>query len=132
MRRSGKPTPRPRLGLGGAPTAGLFRAANVRSRNGMMQVTVGRLEQPVVRNGRLSTHQGAIVRSLHPGRPGWHFECRTRADAIVMSSTLWLMTPPGSARRLELDIRECVGRTTEQTARWARHWDRIFHSNLID
>lgn len=98
----------------------------------MMQVTVGRLEQPVVRNGRLFTHQGAIVRSLHPGRPGWYFECRMWANATVMSSTFWLMTPPGSARRLELDIQECVGRTTDQTAPWARQWDRIFHSNLID
>jgi len=28
-------------------------------------------------------------------------------------------------------IQECVGRTTDKTHDWGKHWDRIFHSNLI-
>ena len=31
----------------------------------------------------------------------------------------------------ELDIQECVGLTTDKTAPWAKKWDRIFQSNLI-
>lgn len=116
--------------IGRAP--GLFRAENVTVRDGCMQVTVGKLPEPVVIRGHTYTHQGAIVRSLHPGHPGWYFECRMKANATVMSSTFWLNPKPGTGRRLELDIQECVGRTTDRTERWGRKWDQIFHSNLID
>lgn len=111
---------------------GLFRASNVAVRDGKMHVTVSRLDKPVVRDGKTFTHQGAIVRSVHPGRVGWYFECRMKANATVMSSTFWLITKKGSEKKLELDIQECVGLTTELTEPWAKNWDRIFHSNLID
>ena len=110
---------------------GLFRAENVKLQDGKMCVTVSKLDAPVVRRGKTFTHQGAIVRSLHPGQPGWYFECRMKANATVMSSTFWLVTRPGSRKRLELDIQECVGLVTDKTAPWAKKWDRIFHSNLI-
>lgn len=111
---------------------GLFRAQNVQLREGKLCVTVGPLESPIARGGRTYTHQGAIIRSLHPGRPGWFFECRMKANATVMSSTFWLVNKPGSRKKLELDIQECVGRTTKLTEPWARKWDQIFHSNLIN
>jgi len=111
---------------------GLFRAENVAVRDGKMNVTVSKLEAPVMRDGKRFTHQGAIVRSLHPGRPGWYYECRMKANATVMSSTFWLVNKPGSRKHQELDIQECVGLITDKTERWAKKWDRIFHSNLID
>ena len=111
---------------------GLFRAENVQLKDGKMCVTVSKLDAPVVRDGKTFTHQGAIVRSLHPGQPGWYFECHMKANATVMSSTFWLITKRGSEKKLELDIQECVGLTTDKTEPWGRKWDRIFHSNLID
>ncbi len=117
----------------GRPPA-LFKASNVTLRDGMMAVTVGKLDEPVVHGERRYTHQGAIVRSLQPGQPGWYFECRMKANATVMSSTFWLMSKeadPDALKKLETDIQECVGRTTELTQPWAKRWDQVFHSNLI-
>lgn len=111
---------------------GLFHARNVTLADGHLCVTVSKLDAPVVRSGKTFTHQGAIVRSLHPGQPGWYFECRMKANATVMSSTFWLnnkVKPAGGGQ--ELDIQECIGLVTDLTAPWARKWDRIFHSNLI-
>lgn len=111
---------------------GLFHARNVTLKDGNLCVTVSKLDAPVVRKDKTFTHQGAIVRSLHPGQPGWYFECRMKANATVMSSTFWLITKPSGGRGgLELDIQECIGLVTEKTEPWARKWDRIFHSNLI-
>ena len=110
---------------------GLFKAGNVRVKAGKMRVTVGKLSEPVVSRGNTFTHQGAIVRSLHPGRVGWYFECRMKANKTIMSSTFWLMTKNDGKKKLELDIQECVGRTTAATEEWGRRWDRVFHSNAI-
>lgn len=111
---------------------GLFRAENVKLKDGKLCATVSKLEAPVVRGGKTFTHQGAIVRSLHPGQPGWYFECKMKANATVMSSTFWLITKPsGGKGGLELDIQECIGLVTGKTEPWAKKWDRIFHSNLI-
>lgn len=110
---------------------GLFRASNVAVKDGKMGVTVSRLDEPVVRDGKTFTHQGAIVRSLKPGHVGWYFECKMKANATVMSSTFWLMTKGDSRKKLELDIQECVGRTTDKAESWAKHWNQIFHSNAI-
>jgi len=60
----------------------------------------------------------------------WRFR-RMKADATIMSSTFWLMPKPGHAKRLELEIQECVGLTTDMTPPWGKNWDQIFHSNLI-
>jgi len=114
----------------GRPPA-LFKADNVTVASGKMRVTVGKLDEPVTVRGQTFTHQGAIVRSLNPGRVGWYFECRMKANSTVMSSTFWLMTKGNTRKKLELDIQECVGRTTDASAGWAKHWDRIFHSNAI-
>ena len=110
---------------------GLFRASNVTVKDGMMNVTVGKLDKPVVKNGNTFTHQGAIVRSINPGHVGWYFECRMKANKTVMSSTFWLMTKGNTKKKLELDIQECAGRTTDKTERWGQNWDQIFHSNTI-
>lgn len=110
---------------------GLFRASNVSVDDGKMRITVSKLEEPVIRDGDTFTHQGAIVRSRHPGQVGWYFECRMKANATVMSSTFWLITKGRTRKKLELDIQECVGRTTDKAEDWARDWDQIFHSNLI-
>lgn len=114
----------------GRPPA-LFKASNVSLAEGEMRVTVGKLDQPVEKSGRNYTHQGAIVRSRNPGQVGWYYETRMKANQTEMSSTFWLMTKGNTNRRLELDIQECVGRTTDLTASWAKKWDRIFHSNAI-
>ena len=114
----------------GRPPA-LFRPSNVTVRDGAMRVTGGRLEPPVARGGKPFTHQGAIVRSLSPGQVGWYFECRMKANKTVMSSTFWLMTKNRGRKKLELDIQECVGRTTNKTETWGQDWDQIFHSNAI-
>ena len=110
---------------------GLFRASNVTVKEGKMRVTVSKLDEPVVKDGKIFTHQGAIVRSLEPGHVGWYFECKMKANKTIMSSTFWLMTKNNSKKKLELDIQECVGRTTDKTETWAKHWDQIFHSNAI-
>lgn len=70
------------------------------------------------------------MRSQQPGQLGWYFETRMKANQTAMSSTFWLMSK-GSPKKLELDIQECVGRTSDLTERWAKTWDQVFHSNLI-
>lgn len=74
---------------------GLFHERNVPVQEGELRVTVSKLDQPLSRGGKSFTHQGAIVRSIHPGQPGWYFETRMKANATVMSSTFWLVTKPG-------------------------------------
>ncbi len=114
----------------GRPPA-LFRAENVTVKDGKMRVTVGKMDKPLVKNGKKFTHQGAIVRSLKPGHVGWYYECKMKANKTIMSSTFWLMTKGNTRKKLELDIQECVGRTTDKAEIWAKHWDQIFHSNAI-
>jgi len=110
---------------------GLFRPENVQVKDGMMQVTVGVLDHLTIINGNEFKYQGAIVRSLHAGQPGWYYECRMKANATEMSSTFWLMTKSDGIKKLETDIQECVGRTSEATEAWGKEWDHIFHSNAI-
>ncbi|MER2493780.1 glycosyl hydrolase [Catenovulum sediminis] len=115
--------------IGRAP--GLFKAENVKETNGAMEVTVSVLPKPVQHNGREYLYQGAIVRSHQAGQPGWYFETRMKANATEMSSTFWLMSKGNTVKKLELDIQENVGHTTELTQSWAKEWDQIFHSNTI-
>ena len=111
---------------------GLFKAENVTVADGSMNVTVSGLREPLTIDGREFRYQGAIVRSIHAGQPGWYYETRMKANATVMSSTFWLMTPNnGGEKKLELDIQECVGLTTDLTFNWAKTWDAIYHSNMI-
>ncbi|MCM2369114.1 LamG domain-containing protein [Aporhodopirellula aestuarii] len=110
---------------------GLFQEESVVVEEGNLRVTVGVLDSPVVIKGNEFKYHGGIVRSVNPGTVGWYYECRMKANKTEMSSTFWLMPRPKDARRLEFDIQECVGRTTEQTASWGRNWDQIFHSNAI-
>lgn len=109
----------------------LFRAENVKVNDGKLQVTVGKLDEVVKKNGKTFTHQGGIVRSLKPGQVGMYFEAKMKANATVMSSTFWLMTKYDCYKKLETDIQECVGRTTELTDDWGKNWDEIYHSNAI-
>lgn len=110
---------------------GLFRAENVTIADGKMNVTVSPLPEPLTIQGKQFIYQGAIIRSKHPGRVGWYFEARMKANKTAMSSTFWLITRGGNGMRQELDIQECVGKTSKQTHSWGRNWDQIFHSNLI-
>jgi len=110
---------------------GLFKRNNVTVKDGKMRVTVSKLDEPVTRNDKIFTHQGAIVRSRYAGHVGWYFECKMKANATVMSSTFWLMTKNDTRKKLECDIQECVGRTTDRTEEWGKDWDHIFHSNAI-
>ena len=110
---------------------GLFRAENVKVNAGMMKVTVSKLEKPVKKRGDSFLYQGAIVRSINPGKPGWYYETRMKANATEMSSTFWLMTSGKARKRLELDIQECVGVVSPKAEKWAHNFDNIFHSNMI-
>ncbi|MGJ8725913.1 MAG: glycosyl hydrolase [Roseibacillus sp.] len=114
----------------GRPPA-LFRSENVVVKGDMMNVTVSKLPKPYSTKKSHFTHQGAIVRSLHPGKLGWYFECRMKANATEMSSTFWLMTKGNHKKKLELDIQECVGKMSPHAESWVKNWDQIFHSNLI-
>ena len=115
--------------IGRAP--GLFREENVQLKKGNMRVTVGVLDQPEEHKGKTYTYQGAIVRAVNPGQVGWYYECKMKANQTAMSSTFWLMSRYDCERKLELDIQECVGQTSEHTAKWAQNWDQIYHSNAI-
>jgi hypothetical protein len=110
---------------------GLFTEDNIKLEGGMMNITVGVLDEPVTINGAEYKYHGAIVRSVAPGQVGDFFECRMKANHTEMSSTFWLITPLGVEPRQELDIQECVGKTSELTERWGRNWNQIFHSNTI-
>lgn len=114
----------------GRPPA-LFKASNVVVEDGKLNVTVGKLNSPVISNGKTFTYQGGIVRSLKPGHVGWYFEAKMKANETVMSSTFWLMTKYNCEKKLELDIQECVGKTTDSTEIWGKEWDQIFHANAI-
>lgn len=114
----------------GRPPA-LFLPESVTVQDGTMRVTVGELDAPRKINGMEFKYQGAIVRSLIPGQVGWYYECRMKANQTEMSSTFWLMPDNTSEKRHELDIQECVGRVSKNTASWAHGWNQIFHSNLI-
>ncbi|MFI8602920.1 glycosyl hydrolase [Cellulophaga baltica] len=114
----------------GRPPA-LFKASNVTVKDGKLNVTVGKLDQPVTTKGKVFTHQGGIVRSLNPGKVGYYYEAKMKANKTVMSSTFWLMSKYDCEQKLELDIQECVGRTTDKTEVWAQKWDQIFHANAI-
>lgn len=111
---------------------GLFRPENVSVDGGKLKVVVSPLPEPRKINGNEFEYQGAIVRSKNPGKLGWYFETRMKANATEMSSTFWLITrdAPGGVRQ-ELDIQECVGKMSDRPAKWAKDWDEIFHSNLI-
>lgn len=112
---------------------GLFTQTNVTVLNGRLRVTAGKLDEPVKVGKNRFTHYGAVIRSLKPGNVGLYYETRMKANRTVMSSTFWLMTKDRQGgRRQEVDIQECVGRTTDKAAGWSRKWNRIFHSNAID
>ncbi|MFG0287140.1 MAG: glycosyl hydrolase [Rhodopirellula sp. JB044] len=111
---------------------GLFQPESVAVKEGNLCVTVGVLDSPQTINDHEFKYHGAIVRSIHPGRVGWYYECRMKANHTEMSSTFWLMTKGNVPKRLEFDIQECVGRTTELTHSWGRNWNQIFHSNAIE
>lgn len=110
---------------------GLFRAENVKLADGKLKVTVGALPEPQTINGNQFLYQGAIVRSRHPGKVGMYFEAKMKANKTSMSSTFWLISRGRNRMRQELDIQECVGQTSAETAKWAKEWNQIFHSNLI-
>ena len=83
-------------------------------------------------NGKTYLYEGGIVRSKNAGQPGWYYECYMRANKTEMSSTFWLMTNNTDCnKKHEIDIQECIGKTTPNTASWAMGWDQIFHSNAI-
>lgn len=111
---------------------GIFQSKNVSVHDGSMQVRVGVLDEPIVYGTKYTfTYYGGIVRSIDPGQLGWYYECRMKANATEMSSTFWLMSKDDPIKKLELDIQECVGKTSELSDDWARNWDKIYHSNAI-
>ncbi|MGC6455282.1 MAG: hypothetical protein ACON39_06455 [Coraliomargaritaceae bacterium] len=110
---------------------GLFLPENVSLEDGKLTVTVSKLPKPREVRGREYLYQGAIVRSIEAGQPGWYYECKMKANKTEMSSTFWLMTKGNTIKKLETDIQECVGVISPDAEPWADGWDRIYHSNLI-
>lgn len=110
---------------------GLFKADNIWVEDGNLRVKVGVLDEPYTGVEGEYTYGGGIVRSIMPGQVGWYYETRMKANETEMSSTFWLLTIGGPDEAQELDIQECVGRTTDLTKKWAKNWDQIFHSNAI-
>ncbi|WP_075603264.1 T9SS type A sorting domain-containing protein [Saccharicrinis aurantiacus] len=116
--------------IGRAP--GLFDASAVSVSGGNMRVTVSKLPQKKIINGKTFLYEGAIVRSISPGKNGMYYECRMKANATEMSSTFWLMSQNKNCNtKHELDIQECVGVTNSLTDSWAKNWDHVYHSNMI-
>ena len=111
---------------------GLFLEESVNMNDGKMCVTVAMLDKPETHSQKVYKYRGAAIRAVHAAQPGMYFECRMKANQTEMSSTFWLMAKDNCEKRMEIDIQECVGVTTEKTAPWAKNWDRIFHSNLIN
>ncbi len=121
----------------GRPPA-LFDPENVSVKDGNLNVTTLKYDTPKTVNGIKFTHGGAILRSKNTGNSGMYYECRMKANKTVMSSTFWLSMKQscntGSSlptRKLELDIQECVGRTSNNAAPWSRNFDNNFHSNAF-
>ncbi len=111
---------------------GLFDPSAVKEDDGNLQVTVSVLDAPTTINGNEFLYQGAIVRSIHPGEHGWYYEARIKANKTEMSSTFWLMSKNSDCQKKhELDIQECVGKTSALTDSWGRSFNKIFHSNAI-
>ncbi|KMT67016.1 glycosyl hydrolase [Catenovulum maritimum] len=110
---------------------GLFKAENVTEAEGNLNVEVSVLPNKKTIENKEFLYQGAIVRSLEAGQPGWYYETRMKANATEMSSTFWLMTKGNTVKKLELDIQECVGKRSDNAADWSKGWDQIFHSNSI-
>ncbi|MFY0607688.1 MAG: glycosyl hydrolase [Cyclobacteriaceae bacterium] len=110
---------------------GLFKPENVSIREGKLSVTVSVLDKPAKIKGQKFLYQGGIVRSLNPGKSGYYYECKMKANATEMSSTFWLMSRYDCEKKQELDIQECVGITSDLTSDWATNWDQIYHSNTI-
>lgn len=77
MPRNVRPIPSPSgWGSVGWPL-GLIKVESVAIADGMMNVTVRKLAEPVTVKGNNFLFQGAIVRSLHPGHVGWYYEAKT-------------------------------------------------------
>ncbi|MGJ8638223.1 MAG: sulfatase-like hydrolase/transferase [Opitutaceae bacterium] len=114
--------------LGRVPMIFLERTVSVE--DGKMQVTVGKLDEPIVIDNLRFTYEGAIIRSLAAGGPGMYFETKMKANATEASSTFWLFSH-GENPSYEIDVQECIGRPTEGGEVWGKNWDRIFHSNMI-
>lgn len=110
---------------------GLFESDNVTVADGNLNVTTEQFDEPKHVKGKDWTHGGGIVRSIHAGKVGYYYETRMQANKTVMSSTFWLMTKTQCPKKLELDIHECVGRTTSKSKEWSKEWDHIYHSNMI-
>lgn len=110
---------------------GLFLEDNIRVRRGKLEVEVGVLDEPTVIQQDTFLYYGGIVRALNPGRHGWYYEARIKANHTEMSTTFWLMSKYDCEQKQELDILECVGVISPEKADWVRSWDQIFHSNAI-
>ncbi len=110
---------------------GLFKAENISVKEGNLCVKVDVLDEPFFGEEGKYTYSGGIVRSLAAGQPGWYYECRMKANATEMSSTFWLLTIGGPDEAQELDIQECVGKTSELTQNWGRGFTNMLHSSAI-
>ncbi len=107
---------------------GLFQAENIKQKDGKLQITTKKLEEPI---GKF-THGGGYVGSREAMKYGY-YECRMKANKTFMSSTFWLITDRSRAkgcdnRTTELDIQECVGEIVSK-AEWMVNFDAKMNSN---
>ena len=91
-----------------------FMPENVSVKDGMLWLTNGMLEQPIIEKGHTFTIGGAAVVSKQTGAHYGYYECRLKASSISMSSTFWMSNsgqhyPKIGKVSQELDILETVG-----------------------
>ncbi len=115
---------------------GLFQIKNVTVKDGSLQIAAGMLDEPITleRYGKETEYKyyGGIVRSTTPAHVGCYYECRMKMNKSEMGGGFWLMVRDEvEGKKHEIDIIECVGHTSELTAKWGAEWNHIMHSNAI-
>ncbi|WP_109829524.1 T9SS type A sorting domain-containing protein [Reichenbachiella versicolor] len=94
---------------------GLFEEDNVSIWNGELRIEAEKFTSPKLAANW--THGGGVVRSRAKMQKGMYVECSMKTTETIMSGTFWLINPPGSCPRVEVDITESVG-VTSNRATW--------------
>lgn len=107
---------------------GLFEEDNVSVFNGQLRIEAEKFATPKRAAGW--THGGGVVRSRAKVRKGMYVEARMKTTETIMSGTFWLINPPGSCPRVEVDITESVGVTSNRVRFVGRQFSTGMNSNV--
>ena len=116
--------------IGRAP--GLFQPENIKIEEGSLKITVKKLPNTIIKQGKEFTYGGGYVGSKN-GMTYGYYETEMKANKTFMSSTFWLINEGKNVkgcdkRTTELDIQECVGQITNP-AKWMENFDQAMNSN---